>query len=188
MANQPIISLIAAVAEDFTIGDDGDLPWRLPNDLKWFKSKTVNKPVLMGRVTHESLGFALPSRRNIILTRDPSYRADGCEVANTIEEALDLVGDSYPELMILGGAAVYKQFMDRADRFYLTIVHEDFSGDTRFPAFDADQWRVTFTQKHEKDAKNPHAHTFYILERTTYAPATSQADRVDPLFLEPPAS
>lgn len=182
MTEKPIISLIAAVAENYTIGVDGDLPWRLPNDLKWFKSKTVNKPVVMGRITHETLGFPLPSRRNIILTRDENYGSEGCEVAHSIDQALEMAGD-VPELMILGGAGVYEQFMDSADRFYLTVVHSEFDGDTVFPAFEAEQWRVTFSEHHEANEKNPYDHTFYILEREEYGPVESSHTRLDEIFL-----
>ncbi len=176
-----MISLIAAVAENYTIGVDGDLPWRLPNDLRWFKSQTVNKPVIMGRITHETLGFPLPSRRNIILTRDQSYESEGCEIAHSINEAVEMVGD-VDELMILGGAGIYQQFMDRADRFYLTVVHDEFEGDTHFPAFDADQWRVEFHEGHAADEKNPYDHTFYILEREEYGPVDSNAEMLDERF------
>lgn len=168
------ISLIAAVAENYTIGKDGDLPWHLPSDLRWFVSHTKGKPIVFGRKTLDSLGEPLPSRRNIILTRQEDWKMEGCEIAHSIEEALDIAdGPDVQEVMILGGATVYEQFLDRADRFYLTIVHDQFEGDTHFPPIDMDQWEIRFRRRAEVDEENEIEHTFYVLDRLEYGPAAN---------------
>lgn len=162
------ISLIAAVAENYVIGKDGALPWRLPSDLRWFKQHTVGKPCIMGRKTYESLGKPLPERLNIVVSNDQEFYAP-CEMARTVDEALAAAGDA-PEVMILGGRRLYESFMERADRLYLTVVHTRPEGDTRFPPIDAAQWRVSERLWVDADDKNPFDHTFWVLERETYGP------------------
>ena len=168
------ISFIAAVAENYVIGKDGDLPWRLPSDLKWFKRNTLEKPCLMGRKTYESLGSPLPSRRNIVLTSSGTFEAP-CEIVHDLNTVFELVHDA-PELMILGGATLYEALFDRADRFYLTVVHARPEGDTRFPPIDAGQWTVASREFVPADERNPISHTFFVLERETYAKSTTAPD------------
>jgi dihydrofolate reductase len=179
------ISLIAAVAENYTIGRDGDLPWHLPSDLRWFVSHTKGKPIIFGRKTLDSLGEPLPSRRNIILTRQEDWSMEGCDVAHSIEDALEMATEpgDVEEVMILGGGHVYEQFMDRADRFYLTVVHEQFEGDAHFPAFDMDQWEIRARRRVEADDDNPHDHTFYVLDRLEYGPAANPSEGTIPAEL-----
>ena len=126
-----MINLIAAVSKNWVIGNNNTLIWKLPADLKRFKEITSGHPVIMGRKTYESIGRPLPNRRNIIITRDVNYSVDGCEVTHSLTDALELVKDS--EVFIIGGGEIYQQSMSIADRIYLTIVHENFNGDTYFP-------------------------------------------------------
>ena len=159
------ISLIAALADDGVIGIDNRLPWRLPADLRWFKQQTMGKPIVMGRKTFDSLGRRpLPGRTNIVVTTDPRYRAPGCIVVHSLDEALRATGDA-DEVMIIGGASLYAQALPRADRLYLTYVHGRFAGDAHFPVFDTTQWREVRREDHPADDKNPWPYSFVILDR-----------------------
>ena len=161
---QPRISLVVAMARNRVIGRDNQLPWRLPADLKHFKAITIGKPVIMGRKTYESIGRPLPERTNIVVTRDPAYRADGCVVVNSADAAIEAAGE-VDEVMIIGGGQIYEQMLARADRLYLTEVQEDVEGDAWFPAFDRSQWRELEREDHQPDDRNPHAYRFLVLER-----------------------
>ena len=158
-----IISLIVAADLDGAIGRDGDLPWHLPADLRHFKQLTVGKPVVMGRRTFASLPAPLPRRLNVVLTRDPAFRAPGASVASSAEEALALCGDA-PEVMICGGAGVYAAFLPRADRVYLTRVRGHVGGDTFLPDLGAG-WVETARREHPADERHAYAMTFVTLER-----------------------
>lgn len=160
------IALIAAMADDRVIGIDNRLPWRLPADLQHFKGLTLGKPVVMGRLTWESLGRPLPGRRNIVITGDMSYRAAGAEVVHSPEAALAAAG-AVEEVMVIGGASIYAQFLPRAQRMYLTFVHGRFAGDAWFPAWNPGEWRETGRVEHAADERNPHPHAFVILDRVT---------------------
>ncbi|WP_181017824.1 dihydrofolate reductase [Sneathiella aquimaris] len=165
-----IISAVLAVSENNVIGSDNSLPWRLSNDLKWFKSKTLGKPMIMGRKTFESLPGLLPGRTSIILTRDTDYSVDGAIVAHDMDQALTLAeqdakkkgGD---EITIVGGGEIYKLFADRIDRYYLTLVHTNITGDTYFSPLNEQDWQTIFSEFHVKSEKNDHDHTFFIKER-----------------------
>lgn len=159
-----ILSLIVAMDEDRVIGKEGGMPWHLPADLKHFKETTLGKPVIMGRRTHQAIGRPLPERRNIVLSRDENFRAEGCETAHSLDEALELCCDE-DEVMIIGGATLYEQALPRADRIYLTRVHGRFHGDTRFPHFDQGDWDVMEVRNRPADEKNPHTMTFMALQR-----------------------
>ena len=130
--NKPRVSVIAALARNRVIGIDNRLPWRLPEDLAHFKALTLNHPILMGRKTFESLGRPLPGRINIVITRNPGYRRDGCLVADSIPAALALCRDA-AEIFFIGGAELYAQAIPLADRLYLTEVDIEAEGDARFP-------------------------------------------------------
>ncbi len=132
------ITLIASVAENGVIGADGDLAWRNTDDLRRFKKLTQGHPVLMGRRTYDSIGRALPGRRNIVLTRAPGWAADGVEVAHSVRAALDLIGDH--DLYVLGGGAVYAETIDLADRLEITHIEQHLPGDTYFPAIAPARW------------------------------------------------
>ncbi|MGC9456969.1 MAG: type 3 dihydrofolate reductase [Halothiobacillaceae bacterium] len=158
------ISLISALTEDNVIGDGNRLPWHLPADLKRFKALTMGKPIVMGRRTYESIGRLLPGRRTIIISRNSDFRVEGAEVVHGLDEALD-AADGAPEVMICGGADIYFQFLPRADRMYLTLVHASIAGDAHFPAFSRQEWETVEETHHAADADNPHAYSFLTLER-----------------------
>lgn len=159
------ISMIAAMTEDRVIGIKNTLPWKLPNDMKWFRQNTLGKPIIMGRKTFESFGAkALPKRTNIIITRDESYQASDSVVVHSIEEALKAAGD-VEEVMIIGGASFYEQMLPKADRLYLTFVHAELDGDAWFPEINNSDWNKVKKINHKKDDKNRYAHSFIILDR-----------------------
>jgi dihydrofolate reductase len=161
---RPLISLIAAMADNRVIGRDNGLPWRLPADLRHFKALTLGKPIVMGRKTWESLPGLLPGRRHIVITGNRDYHADDCVVVNSIEAAIEAAGD-VEEVMIVGGGALYRAMLPRADRLYLTLVHMEVEGDTHFPDFDPSAWRETARESHGADDSNPCPYTFLTLER-----------------------
>jgi dihydrofolate reductase len=161
---QPLISLIAAMAENGTIGRDNSLPWRLPEDLKRFKGLTMGKPLLMGRKTYDSIGRPLPGRTNIVLTRDREWRAEGVIVVRSLGQALGYARDA-EELVAIGGAEIYRLLMPFARRIYLTLVHAEIQGDTFFPDFDPTQWADVECHRHPADERNAYAFTFVTLER-----------------------
>lgn len=166
MSARPVIAAIAAVAENYVIGADGDLPWRLPADLRWFVRNTKNKPIISGRKTYESTGY-LKNRTNIVVTRDHSWASDCDIIAHSIDDAIAAV-DGADEVMILGGATIYEALMPRLDRLYLTVVHASPDGDTWFPPLDPDQWRVDVEEFRAPDEKNPLPMTFFVLQRIEY--------------------
>lgn len=146
------------------IGKHNTLPWRLPADMRHFRRVTMGKPVLMGRKTFESLGKPLAGRANIIITHDLTYSAAGCRVVHSVAEALAAAAIS-AEVMVLGGADIFVQFLPHAARMYLTYVHGDFDGDAFFPAFDAGAWMETERTDLAADAENPYVCSFVTLER-----------------------
>lgn len=158
-----IISLIAALAVDRVIGLENAMPWHLPADLAWFKRNTLNKPIIMGRKTYESLGQPLPGRRNIVLSRHPAV-GDGVIWAASASDALAAAGEA-EEVMVIGGGNIYQQFLPRAQRLYLTHIDAEIDGDTYFPDYEPDQWQSTFSEFHDADDKNSHSFCFEILER-----------------------
>jgi len=160
------LSLVVAMDENGVIGADGGMPWHLPADLKHFKRTTLHRPILMGRRTHESIGRALPDRDNLVLTRNPAFAAPGCQAVDSIDAAVARAeAAAADELMVIGGAEVYAQALPRADRIYLTRIHAAFEGDTRFPNVAWAHWHTLERERHEPDARNPHAFTFMILQR-----------------------
>jgi dihydrofolate reductase len=156
-----LITFHLARATNGVIGRDGQLPWRIPADLKRFKAQTMGKPMVMGRKTFESFPSPLPGRRHIVLTRDRGWRAEGAEVAHTIEEALSLAGDG--EVAIIGGAEIFAIFLPRADAIELTEVHFDADGDVTMPPFGL-EWRETAREDFPSEAGRP-AYSFVTLER-----------------------
>ncbi len=149
--------------ENRLIGVDGGLPWKLSNDLKQFKRLTVGKVVLMGRKTWQSLGRPLPDRENWVLTRDASFRADGARVFGELADAVREAGDR--ELMVIGGAEIYREALPIATRIFLTRVHAKVKGDTWFPELDVAAWRETAREDHPADDRHAHAYSFVTLER-----------------------
>lgn len=160
-----IVSLMVAVAENGIIGADNALPWRLPDDMKWFRRHTIGKPVIMGRKTFESLGARpLRDRPNIVMTRDKDFAAPGCIVVDSVQAALAAAGDA-DEAMVIGGESVFAAFLERTDRVYLTRVHAEIEGDTRFPELDFSRWRELCREEHAADERHEYAFTFFILDR-----------------------
>jgi dihydrofolate reductase len=158
-----MISIIVAADENNVIGKDNDLIWHLPDDLKFFKQKTSGHAIIMGRKTYESVGRPLPNRTNIIITRDSNFKADGCEIVNSLEEALALAKND-DETFIVGGEQIYRLALDLVDRVYLTRVHHSFEGDRHFPEL-GNEWKEVETIAHPTDVKHPHSFTFITYER-----------------------
>jgi dihydrofolate reductase len=157
------ISIIVAADENGVIGLDNRLPWRLPADLRHFREITLGKPVLMGRKTFESIGKPLAGRHNIVLTRQ-DVRMEGCTVVHSLDEAIDAAGEA-AELMIIGGAEIYRESLGLVNRIYLTRVHTAVEGDTWFPDIDYDEWFETSIEEHAADERNEFAYSFEVLER-----------------------
>jgi dihydrofolate reductase len=168
-----LISIVAAVDLDGVIGRDNGLPWRLPADLRRFRSITLGKPVIMGRRTFESIGRPLGGRTNIVLTRHDAPLPEGVLRADGVEHALDLAGPA-EEICVIGGATVFAEFLPRTDRMYLTTVLAHVGGDTFFPAYDATDWTETSHGAHEADARNPLPYAFRVLDRVR---SSSRCDR-----------
>jgi dihydrofolate reductase len=146
-ASGPRVYLVAAVAANGVIGNQGRLPWQLPEDLQHFKRLTLGHPVIMGRRTWESLGKALPGRDNIVVTRRPGYEAPGAAVARSLEAALALCS-AEPVAFVIGGSDLFAESLPIAAGLVLTEIHRDFPGDARFPEFDRSQWRETQREAH----------------------------------------
>lgn len=159
-----LISLIVAVSENNVIGYQNKIPWHLPADFAYFKKMTLGKPVIMGAKTFESIGKALPGRKNIVLNSDPNYKAQGAIIVGSLEEALKEAGEAQ-EVMICGGASVYEQFLPRADKLYLTFVHHEFEGDTFFPRFKKEEWQEVSREDHASDADNIYPYSFVVYEK-----------------------
>lgn len=160
-----MISLIWAMDENRVIGLHNQLPWRLPEDLKFFKRVTMGHPIAMGRKTYESIGKPLPGRENIVITRDETFRPAGCVIMNSIDEFLEYTAQKDDEVFVIGGAEIFKEVLPKADRLYLTMIHEQFEGDTYFPVFDIDKWQLETREKGLKDDKNPYDYEFLIYKR-----------------------
>ena len=156
--------MIVAASANNVIGVDGGLPWRLSEDLRRFKEITLGKPMIMGRLTFESIGEALPGRRSIVITRQANYEAEGCDVVTTMDAALELASDA-DEVMIIGGGKVYEQLLPMTDRIYLTRVHADFDGDTFFPEIREDEWQIVSSEPLPSNDERPFSISFQTLER-----------------------
>ncbi|MDD3608786.1 MAG: type 3 dihydrofolate reductase [Halothiobacillaceae bacterium] len=166
------ISLIAALDRHNLIGRDNGLPWYLPADLRRFKQLTLGKPIVMGRRTYESIGRVLPGRDNIIISRENGYRVEGARVVHGLDEALEAASGA-EEVMVIGGANIYFQFLPRADRMYLTLVHGSFEGDAWFPAYNRRDWRLIVEENHPADKENPWPHSFLTYQRLWSSRGTS---------------
>lgn len=151
--------------ENRLIGANNQLPWHLPADLALFKRTTMGKPIIMGRKTFESIGKPLPGRRNIVITRDSTYHVPGCETCHGIDAALETCSAD-DEVMLIGGASLYQQTLALASCMYITRIHHQFSGDTWFPEFSADSWKVVEEQDFAADKSNAYSFSFvkYVRE------------------------
>lgn len=163
------ISMIVAMALNGVIGKDNQLPWHLPSDLAYFKRNTVGKTVLMGRKTFESIGKALPGRRNVVISGNPTFCPEGVEVFSSVREALSQLKaeGKVEELMIIGGASIYREALEHTTRIYRTMIDGKFEGDTHFPELFAPRWRITASIPVPADVINKHSHVFEILDRVT---------------------
>jgi len=159
------ITLIAALTDDGVIGKDNQLPWRLPADMRRFRKLTMGKPVIMGRKTWESIGKPLSGRKNIVMTRDEDYAADGCTVVSSTNEALTEC-EGTEEVMVIGGSSIYDAFFPSADRLQLTFVHAEIPGHVHFPEFDIAEWTETERMEISADEKHAHPFTFVTLEHS----------------------
>jgi dihydrofolate reductase len=159
-----IISLFVAASSNNVIGVGGRLPWKIADDLKRFKRLTMGKPIVMGRLTWDSIGRPLPGRRNIVITRQPGFDAAGCEVVDSPAGALRAAGDA-GEVMIIGGSQIYELFLPQAKRLYVTRVHAEVDGDAFFPAVDEGVWTLVDAESHAADEVNEFAFDFLVYER-----------------------
>lgn len=169
-AKLPVLSLVVAVARNGVIGRDNALPWRLPKDLAYFKRITMGFPMVMGRKTFDSIGRPLPGRSNIVVTRQPGWRANGVQVAHSLPTALDMAiaqarQDGRSEVMLIGGAALFEQALPQAERLYLTQVHADVPGDTVFPDYNTAAWQEVEREDHSADDNNPYDYSFVVYNR-----------------------
>jgi len=161
-----IVSIIAAMDRKRGIGVDNKLPWRLSADLKRFRELTMGHHIIVGRKTFEAIGRPLPGRQMIVVTRDRNYEAEGCDLSHSLEDAIDLArerGES--EAFICGGAEIYAQSIDVADRMYLTFVDAEVAADTFFPEFDEREWRERESFYQPADEKNQYPFTFKLMVR-----------------------
>ncbi len=159
------ISLIVAVSTNNVIGDRGELPWHISADLRRFRELTTGKPIVMGRKTFASIGRPLPERQNIVVTRDPEFRAPGCDIVASPDAAIELAGDS-ADVMVIGGSQIYAAFLPRARRIYLTRVHVQIEGDTFFAALDEADWSLVACEEHAANPACVHAFAFMTYDRS----------------------
>ena len=172
-----ILSLIVATADNNIIGKDNDMPWHLPADLAYFKKVTLGKPIIMGRKTYESIGRALPGRQNIVITRNENYvpQGKGAETVNvvsSVEKALSLVkqiNPATPEVMVIGGGAIYQHCLPSADRLYITHIKSAIEGDTQFPDYDDGSWEKVSSELHSRDEKNNYDLDFCVYHKALNA-------------------
>lgn len=156
-----MIKIIVAMSKNRVIGNNNKLIWKLPSDLKRFKELTKGNTIVMGRKTYESIGKPLPNRRNIIITRNLEYEAEGCEVVSSLEEALLLANN---DCFIIGGGEIYKQSLEIADKIYLTLVNKEFEGDTNFPELSS-EWVIVDTKEFLGDENNEYDYSFIEYDR-----------------------
>ncbi|MBM6552122.1 type 3 dihydrofolate reductase [Marinomonas ostreistagni] len=165
-----MLSLIVAMSTNRVIGINNALPWHLPNDLKYFKQVTMGKPIIMGRNTFESIGRPLPGRRNIVITRNPDYQAEGIDVVSSLEAAIQLgedicLIDGHEEVMVIGGAQIYELTLPQADRLYITHVDAEVEGDAFFPEVDWQQYRKAGEEAFAAEGPNPYDYRFSVYEK-----------------------
>ncbi|WP_106497453.1 dihydrofolate reductase [Lentibacillus sp. Marseille-P4043] len=162
-----MISLLVAMSHNQVIGSDKDLPWHLPNDLKFFKELTTDHTIIMGRKTFESIGKALPKRKNIVITKqDPSKFPEGVHVIHDLDTVAKWKEETPDEeIFIIGGGTIFEELIDIADRMYITFIDHSFEGDTHFPIFTMEDWSLTSKAQGEKNEKNPYDYYFLQYDR-----------------------
>ena len=161
------ISLIVAAATNNVIGRDGGLPWHLSDDLKRFTKLTIGKPIVMGRLTYESIGKPLPERRNIVISSQEGLSIEGCEVVESPDDALALASGA-EEVMIIGGGKIYEQMMPYADRIYMTFINDAVDGDTVFPDISDEEWRVVDQEDFPADGSRAFGFSYITLDRVQH--------------------
>jgi dihydrofolate reductase len=158
-----LLSAIVAMSENKVIGKNNSLPWHLPADLQHFKTITMGKPILMGRKTFESIGRPLPGRKNVVITRDTTFKAEGCVVVHSVDDALkECVNDA--EVVVIGGAELFSQMLPNVKRLYLTVIHHEFDGDVFFPELNLQEWKEVKRIDNKADEKNRYDYSFIWLE------------------------
>lgn len=168
-----MLTIIVAVADNNVIGSANQLPWRLPDDLKRFKALSLGKPVVMGRKTFDSIGKPLPGRLNIVVSRQPGLQIPGCTVVTSLEQAIataqpaadDAAKSPAGEIVIVGGADIYRQALPQVAMIHLTRVHASVPGDVHFPELARNEWREVATEYHPADERHAYAFTFSTLQR-----------------------
>lgn len=162
----PVISLVAAMAEGRVIGKDGDMPWHLPQELQYFKEITMGKPIVMGRNTFESIGRALPGRRNIVITSQPEKLPQEVDAVSSPEAVLKLTQDD-EEIMVIGGGQIYRAFLTLASKMYLTHIDLVVEGDTFFPEWEKSVWLKTKLRQEPSTGSEKPGYTAYLYEKST---------------------
>ena len=173
----PKLTIIVAVAENGVIGSGNQLPWRLPDDLKRFKALSLGKPMIMGRKTYDSIGRPLPGRLNIVVSRRGDLQIPGCTVVTSLTEAIAAAG-AVDEIVIIGGADIYRQVLPRVQTIHLTRVHATVPGDVHFPELAANEWRELATEYHPADERHAHAFTFTTFESKGPRPLSTRESGV----------
>jgi len=158
------VSIIVAMSRNHTIGINNTLPWRCPEDLKHFKSLTMGHHMIMGRKTFDSIGNALPGRTTVVVTRDKQLMIEGCLMAHSLAEAIDLCSED-EEIFIVGGADIYKQSLTLADTLYITEIQQDVEGDAHFPAFDKSAWQEIAREVRSQESPQPLQYHFVTYQR-----------------------
>lgn len=162
----PHVAMIAAMGRNRVIGKSNSIPWRLPAEQQYFKRITMGHAVLTGRLNYEAMKRPLPGRTNVVLTRNPQFAAEGCEVVRSVGEALArYAGNERAPLFVIGGEQVYRLFLPVAQTLYLTVIDECFEGDTFFPEFDLSLWEEVSSERGVTDERNPHSYTYYVYRR-----------------------
>jgi dihydrofolate reductase len=177
------VSIIAAMAQNGVIGSENRLPWRIPEDFTWFRTRTRGHAVIMGRKTYESIGKNLPGRRNLILSTKEGYSVPGAESHSSLEEALrSCAASGDEEVFVIGGEKLFRESLPLSGRIYLTVIHRDFEGDARFPDIPEGEFKTVFEESHRAenrgnapdrdrvDGEPPLPYTFMILERVSHTP------------------
>jgi dihydrofolate reductase len=160
-----MLSFIVAMDKNRLIGKNNQLPWHLPEDLKFFKRVTMGHPIVMGRKTHESIGRILPGRENIVITRQQDYICKGCTMFYSVDAFINYSKEQNDEIFVIGGAEIFKETFPYADRLYITFINEEFEGDTYFPNFNEEEWNLVSVEKGIKDEMNPYDYEFRIYDR-----------------------
>ena len=158
------VTFIAAMDRNRVIGKENNIPWRIPRDWEYVKETTIGHSIILGRRNFESIGRILPGRRNIVVTRNPDFFFEGCEIVHSVQEVFDLC-ENEQEIFIFGGEEIYRAFLPYAEKMHITKINHEFKGDTFFPEVDFSEWMEVAVKKGIRDDKNPYSYSFHIYER-----------------------